>query len=167
MQRVLICSVLGLTLAAGAACSRERRDANGRPSVADVARATDGDRLEVTGCLSSDPRTNQFVLTANSNTLSALTNRAAAGEAETFHYQLVGGGDLQSMVGKEVKVIGDVAGTGKDVDVKRTEKSAEATTPGSKDATAAVRTTEQIELQVERLNVASVAATGAPCQPMK
>jgi hypothetical protein len=167
MQRVLICSVLGLSLAAGAACSRDRRDAAARPSVADVARATDGDRVEVTGCLSSDARTNQFVVTANSNTLSALTNRAAAGEAETFHYELVGGGDLQSMVGKEVKVIGDVVGKGKDVDVKSTGKSAEATTPGSADATAAVKTTEQIELQVERLNVASVAATGAPCLAVK
>ena len=165
MQRVLICSVLSAMVAAGAACSKTRDDANRRPSVADVAGATaDRGRVEVTGCLTADPQTNRFVLTAHSNSLSALTNRAAAGEAESYHYQLVGGSDLQAMVGKEVKVTGDMLGKGKDVDVKRTEKSVEAPATGARDAQPAVKTTEEIEMQVEQLHVDAISATGNSCQ---
>jgi hypothetical protein len=165
MQRALICSLLSLGLVAGTACGKDRNDAKARPSLTDVAGATaDKGRVEVTGCLAADPQTRQFVLTAHSNALSALANRAAAGEAETFHYELVGGSDLQSMVGKEVRVIGDVAGKGKDVDIKRTERSTEPEKAPGVDATAAVKTTEQIEMQVERLKVASITPTGSACQ---
>jgi hypothetical protein len=166
MQRVLIYSLLGFTLAAGTACSRTRDEAKSRPSLTDVATKTaDKGHVEVTGCLSADPRTNQFVLTARSNALSAMANRAAAGEAETFHYQLMGGDNLQSMVGKEVKVRGEVVGKGKDVDIKRTEATpAEA---AKSDATAAVKTTEEIEMQVERLNVETISEIGSTCQPTR
>ena len=86
------------------------------------------------------------------------------GEAESYHYQLVGGSDLQAMVGKEVKVTGDVLGKGKDVDVKRTEKSVEAPATGARDAQPAVKTTEEIEMQVEQLHVDAISATGNSCQ---
>jgi hypothetical protein len=165
MHRVLIVSVLGVCLASGAACSRDREAAKARPSVTDVAGATaDKGHVEVTGCLSNEPQTNRFVLTAHSNQLSALANRAAAGEAETFHYVLVGGNDLQSMLGKEVKVTGDVVGKGRDVDVKRTEAT-KGTDQDKRDAAPAVKTTEEIAMQVEQLNVSSVTATGSTCQP--
>ena len=163
MHRVLIVSVLGVCLAGSAACSRNREADKARPSLTDVAGVTaDKGHVDVTGCLSNEPQGNRFVLTARSNQLSALANRAAAGEAETFHYVLVGGNDLQSMLGKEVRVSGEVVGKGQDVDVKRTEsaKDAEKTTA---DATPAVKTTEEIEMQVEQLNVRSVTATGGSC----
>jgi hypothetical protein len=164
MHRVLIVSVVGVCLAGGAACSRNRDGDKARPSLTDVAGVTaDKGRVEITGCLSNDTQTNRFVLTAHSNQLSALANRAAAGEAETFHYVLVGGNDLQSMLGKEVKVAGEVVGKGKDVDVKRTESSKE-TDKATADATPAVKTTEEIELQVEQLKVSSITATGGSCQ---
>src|SRR5262245_41859138 len=107
MHRVLIVSILSVCVAGSAACSRNRDGEKARPSLTDVAGMTaDKGHVEVTGCLSNDAQTNRFVLTANSNQLSALANRAAAGEAETFHYVLIGGNDLQSMLGKEVKVAG-------------------------------------------------------------
>ena len=163
MHRVLIVSILGVCLAGSAACSRNREADKARPSLKDVAAVTaDKGHVEVTGCLSNDPQTQRFVLTARSNQLSALANRAAAGEAETFHYVLVGGNDLQSMLGKEVKVAGDVVGKGKDVDVKRTESAKDAG-KATADATPAVKTTEEIEMQVEQLNVSSVTATGGSC----
>ena len=91
-----------------------------------------------------------------------MANRAAPGEAETFHYLLVGGNGLQAMVGKEGRVIGTVSGKGKDVDVKTADKTA---APANSDAaTAAVKTTEEIELQVERLNVQSATPTGSACR---
>jgi hypothetical protein len=164
MHRVLIVSVLGVCLAGNVACSRKRDEMKARPSLTDVAGATaDRGHVEVTGCLSNDPQTNRFVLTAHRNQLSTLANRAAAGEAENFHYVLVGGNDLQSMLGKEVKVTGDVVGKGKDVDVKQSETAKDNQKPAT-DAAPAVKTTEEIELQVEQLNVSSIAATGSPCQ---
>ena len=164
MHRALFYSVLCASLVGGVACSKNRDTAAARPSVGDVARAGDKDHLEITGCLSASADGNQFVLTANSNALSSMANRAAAGEAETFHYQLVGGNDLQSMVGKEVKVVGAVVGKGKDVDVKAADPATVASKSAGADATPVVKTTEQVEMQVEQLNVSSVVATGSPCQ---
>jgi hypothetical protein len=163
MHRALIHSVLCASLVGGIACSGKRESADARPSVRDVA--PDKDHLEITGCLSANASGDQFVLTANSNALSSLANRAAAGEAETFHYQLVGGNGLQSMVGKEVRVVGAVSGKGKDVDVKAADSTTTPAKSGSGDATAAVKTTEQIEMQVEKLNVQSVTPTGSACRP--
>ena len=163
MMRVLIGSMLCLTLAATTGCSRDRDGSSERPSVAEVARGGDRDHLEVTGCLSTNPQTQQYVLTANSNPLSSLANRSAAGEAETYHYQLVGGNDLASMVGKEVKVTGAIVGKGKDVDAKAETVEKEPKSSGS-DATPVVETTEQVELQVEQLKVASVIPTGSECR---
>ena len=162
MYRVLIHSMLCASLVGAIACSGTRESADSRPSVRDVA--PDKDHLEITGCLSANSSGDQFILTANSNALSSLANRAAAGEAETFHYQLVGGNGLQSMVGKEVRVIGALSGKGKDVDVKAADQAAAPANSGSGAATAAVKTTEEIELQVERLNVQSATPTGSPCR---
>lgn len=163
MHRVLIVSALGACLAGSAACSRSGDAEKARPSLTDVAGVTaDRGHVEVTGCLANDPHSNRFVLTAHSNQLSALANRAAAGEAETFHYVLVGGNDLQSMLGKEVRVEGDVVGKGQDVDLKRTEAAGD-TDKRAGDPTPAVKTTEEIAMQVAQLTVGSVTATGGTC----
>jgi len=146
MKRVLIGSAFCLSLAAAAACSGTR----------------EGSDLEITGCLTANPQTQQFVLTAKTNQLSSLANRSAAGEAETYHYQLVGGNDLGSMVGKEVKVTGALVGKGKDVDAAA-ETTTQPAQRSDKDAVPVVETTEQIELQVEQLKVASIVPTGAEC----
>ncbi len=167
MQRLLIYPALCLSLAVTAgACGRSdkspRADA---PPSAEAQKASDGDQIEVTGCLTGNRDTNQFVLTANATALSSLTNRAGAGEAETFHYQLIGGNDLQVYVGKEVVVKGSVEGKGKDVNIEAKDKADKASAkPSGDQATPVVKSTEEIEMQVERLNVASVAPTGASCQ---
>ena len=160
MTRALISSGLCLALAATAACSR--REATDRPSVADVAQRTDRDHIEVIGCLTADPGTQQFVLTAKKDQLSSIANRSAAGEAETYHYQLMGGNDLASMAGKEVKVTGALVGKGKDVDVAAKNANPAAKSEAT-DATPVVETTEEVELQVEQLRVASITPTGSEC----
>jgi hypothetical protein len=160
MQRVLILPMMCLSLALTAgACSRDRDHA------ATTARDTsDKDQIEVTGCLSANRDTNQYVLTANSTALTSMTNRAGAGEAETFHYQLVGGNDLQQYVGKEVVVKGVKKGHGKDVNIESKEKTEGAPTKSRGDqVTPAIESKEEIEMQVEQLNVASIAPTGGAC----
>jgi hypothetical protein len=161
MVRVLIYPMLCLSLAVGAACSRDRatdeRAANQKTG--------DRDQIEVTGCLTANAETNQFVLTANQSTLTSLANRAAAtGEAESFHYQLMGGSNLQQYVGKEVVVKGSVEGKGTDVNIVAKEKSATEPKSRGDEVTPAIESKEEIEMQVERLNVASVTPTGGACK---
>ena len=165
MVRALIHPILCLSLAVvAAACNgdREARTAE-RQQGAPVAADRDREQVQVTGCLTANRETNQFVLTANSTALTSLTNRAAAGEAETFHYQLVGGNDLPSYVGKEVTVTGSVTGDGKDVNLESKDKKVREP-KRSDDITSAVESREEIEMQVEQLHVASIAPTGAPCR---
>ena len=161
MQRVLILPMVCFSLAITAgACSRDRDKA--MPTARDTS---DKDQIEVTGCLTANRDTNQFVLTANSTALTSMTNRAAAGEAETFHYQLIGGNDLQQYAGKEVVVKGVRQGHGTDVNMKAKEKTEGAPTPSRGDkVTPAVESKEEIEMQVEQLTVASVTPTGGACQ---
>ena len=157
MSRLLIYSFLCLSLAVGAACSRGGDD---RRASTDL----DKSEIEVTGCMTANADTNQFVLTANQNALTSLTNRAGAGEAESFHYQLVGGSDLQQYVGKEVVVKGKKMGKGADVNIETKDKPAIEPDPRNKDVTPAIESTQEIEMQVERLNVASVTPTGSACR---
>lgn len=157
MSRVLIYPVLCLSLAVAAACSRDRA-AEQRAST-DV----DRDQIEVTGCVTANADTNQFVLTANQTALTSLTNRAAAGEAETFHYQLMGGSNLQQYIGKEVAVKGAKEGKGADVNIETKDKTVTPEKSRGDEVTPAIESKQEIEMQVERLNVASVTPTGAPC----
>src|SRR5919108_6030159 len=104
MQRTLIIPVVFLSLALGAsACSSNRVGGSEEVYKENAARALpNADQVEVTGCLTANTDMNQFVLTADSTALTSLTNRAAGtGEAETFHYQLVGGTNLEQYVGKQ------------------------------------------------------------------
>lgn len=170
MRRVLIYPVLCLSLAGGAVgCSRDGKDS---PSTTANQQSPKGgessrgdDQVEVTGCLTSNAETNQFVLTANANALTSMTNRAGAGEAETFHYQLVGGQDLASYAGREVTVKGALQGDGRDVDMETKDQSRDAAAKSRGErATPAVESSEEIEMQVEKLLVSTVTPTGAACQ---
>jgi hypothetical protein len=152
-MRSLICLTLFLSLAVPG-CARNQTKATANK-----------DQIEVTGCVTSNPESNQFVLTANANALSRATGRAAAGEAETYSYQLVSGTNLQDYVGREVTVKGIIEGHGKDVDFQEKEKTVlPETKSGDKDVTPAIKTKEEIELQVEQLRVDSINPTGSPCQ---
>jgi hypothetical protein len=125
----------------------------------------DRDQIEVTGCVTSNPELNQFVLTANADLVARAAGRAAAGEAETYSYQLAAQTNLQDYVGKEVVVKGVKEGHGVDVDFQAKEKTQlPETKSGDKDVTPAIKTKEEVELQVERLRVASIKPTGSPCQ---
>lgn len=162
MRHFLVYSVLFFSLTLSA-CSERREEPAATATGAPAAReAADRDQVEITGCLTTNPQTNQVVLTAKSNPLSSITSRAAAGENESYHYVLAGGDNLQAMIGKEVRVRGNLVGRGDDVNVKSSAPATAVGTTASGD-TATVKTTETVELQVQQLNVASVTATGAPC----
>ena len=168
MQRVLIYPVLCLTLAAGsAACAGDRDDsaANMNTPATDAARDGDDDQVEVTGCLTSNAQTNQFVLTANANAMTSMTNRAA-GADESFHYQLVGGNDVASYVGREVVVKGTVEGDEKEVEIEGEDRSQPpaAERKRGEEVTPAVETEQEIEMKIAQLHVVSITPTGSACQ---
>jgi len=165
MQRVLMFPVLLICLAIGSsACSTNRVGGNEATYKDNAARALpDRDQVEVTGCLTANTDLNQFVLTANSTALTSLTNRAGGGQAETFHYQLVGGTNLEQYVGKEVAVKGSVEGKTKDVDIESKEGTTKDKSRGE-EATPAIQSKSEIDMQVQRLNVASITPTGSACQ---
>ena len=164
MSRLLIYPVLCLSLALGGACARDRGD-DAQAFKDNAQRALpDGKQLEVTGCLTANTQTNQYVLTANTTAFTSMTNRAGAGEAESFHYQLMGGTDLQQYVGKEVIVKGSIEGKGADVNIESKDKPVIAEKSRGDEVTPAVESKQEIEMQVERLNVASISPTGSACQ---
>ena len=164
MPRVLNYAALMLSVVLiGTACSndRERRQTGVQGSSPVAGKA----QIEVTGCLTTNRDTGQFVLTANSNALTSAANRAAAGEAETFTYQLIGGSNLPDYVGREVVITGALEGHGQDVDIESKTKSEEPPTQRrGETVTPAIETKEEIEIQVERLHVASINPTGAQCR---
>jgi hypothetical protein len=163
MQRVLIYSILCSSLVAGAsACSRG--DDSGAYRESAQRALPDRDHIEVTGCLTANRETNQFVVTANKTALTSLTNRTGAGEAESFHYQLIGGHDLQQHIGREVVVKGSIEGRGDDVNIESKDRVTREPKSRGEEATPAIESKHEIEMQVERLNVASITPTGSRCQ---
>lgn len=164
MQRVLIYSVLcSSLLVGGSACARDSDDLQAYRESAQRA-LPDKDQVEVTGCLTANTETNQFVVTATKTVFTSLTNRAGAGEAESFHYQLVGGNNLQQYIGKEVVVKGSVEGDGDDVNLESKDREVREPKSRGEEVTPAIESKHEIEMQVERLNVASITPTGSRCQ---
>jgi hypothetical protein len=164
MRRVLIYPILCCTLAVGAAaCSRDNDDANATNPAHDQRAMGDDDQVEVRGCLTANRETNQFVLTANANALTSMTSRSA-GVGETFHYQLVGGDNLTSYVGREVIVTGTVEGDKKDVEIESKPQSEQPVPERGEEVTPAIETEQEIEMTVAQLHVGSVTPTGTACQ---
>ena len=155
MKRMHPGAVLCLSLAISA-CSRE--------PAAPVASVLDAkDRIEVIGCLTGNPAVNQFVVTANADTMTSLANRAADGKAETFSYVLEGGSNLPEHIGKEVIVKGKIAGDPHVVSMERKEDEVVKATPKTETA-AEVALTQEVELKVTPLRVESLNPTGASCK---
>lgn len=156
MQRSLIGGLLLLSLS----CVSCTRDSDVGTATADSTASNKS--IEVTGCLTANRATNQFVVTADR---TALGYAARVGEAETYAYQLVGGLNLHQHIGRQVVVKGTVSG-----DIEKSEYTADKKTEQpqvrsrGEDVTPAVESEEEIELKVQRLHVASITPTGSVCQ---
>jgi hypothetical protein len=75
----------------------------------------------------------------------------------------MGGSNLQEYVGKEVVVRGSKEGKGADVNIETKAETPREPKSRGEEVTPAIESTEEIEMQVERLNVASITPTGGSC----
>jgi hypothetical protein len=157
-KRILISVVAALNLAVmGAACSAAKGDerANGD------ATGGSGDTVTIAGCLSSSPD-GRFALTAAPDAAVATASRAMDNERDTHSYVLVGGENLQAHLGKRVEVIGTLSGRTRDME-QETSKKTTAPPAQSGGDTPTVKTTEDVDLEVRRLNVRQVRDLAPTC----
>jgi hypothetical protein len=154
--------------AASTACGRnadERARSQEAALAADPAR---GDDITVTGCLTAAADRGAFVVSADRNALTSGALYANSGETPTYTYELTGNtADLTAHVNQQVEVSGHLDDDRKDrakVDQEETVKHAEV--QAGKDKVApAIETDTEMDINVRRLQVASVKPTGRPCMP--
>ena len=144
-------------IAAGAACSSAR----GNEDAADGRSSGSGDTVTVAGCLSGQD--GRFALTAAPDATASVASRAVVGdERETHSYVLVGGNNLQSMVGKRVEVTGTVSGRERELEHDAKQKSEATNATGGKE-TPTVKTTEEVEVEFRQLHVQQVREVAQTC----
>jgi hypothetical protein len=149
------------------ACSRTENERADRQRAAIAARdGAPGDEVKITGCLTAAADQSAFVVTADRNALVSGALYSGSGETPTYTYELIGNAqDLSTHVGQQVEVIGHVDKTRKDeVKVDDEVKTTLPETQSGKDTVKpAIRTDAEMEINVRRLNVSSVKATGQRC----
>jgi hypothetical protein len=166
-QTGLIIGLIFSVALGSAACSRT---ADEREETQQQAMATrdgaSGDEVTITGCLTAAADRGAFAVTADRNALTSGALNAGDGETPTYTYELTGNtGDLAAHVGKQVQVSGRLDKDRKDeaeVDDEVKTKLPE-TQSGDDKVKPAIETDTEMEINVRRLNVASVSPTGRPC----
>ena len=150
-----------------AACSRTADERGAQQEAAIAARdGAAGDEVTVTGCLTSAADRGAFVVTADRNALTSGALHAGDGETPTYTYELTGNtADLSKHVGRQVRVTGRVDEDRDDeVKVDQEEKTElPETRSGNDTVKPAVETDTEMNINVRRLTVSSVAQTGAAC----
>jgi hypothetical protein len=117
--------------------------------------------------LTAAPDRAAFVVTAARDTLTSDAIYAGSGGTPTYTYELMGNtGDLTSHVGRQVEVTGRLDEDRKDtVDVDNEEKTAlPEVQSGDRKVEPTIKTETEIDINVRRLQVAQVTATGVACQ---
>lgn len=157
MRNTTLMYVAALNLAFAAACSTASGDAKGDA----LAKNGSGDGVTIAGCLSSSAD-GRFALTAAPDAAVATAARAMMDERTTHSYVLIGGNNLQPLVGKRVEVTGTLVGKTQEVDHDATSKT-QAPAAASGGDTPTVKTTEEVEVEVRQLNVATVREVAPTC----
>jgi hypothetical protein len=163
---VVTALILSVGIGAGA-CSRAADERADRDGAGIAARdGATGNEITVTGCLTSAPDSGAFVVSANRNALTSGALHAGSGETPTYAYELTGNvGDLAAHVGREVEVTGHTDDDRKDrVEVDEEEKTELPEVQSGRDTVKpAIETDTAMNINVRRLEVATVTPTGQPC----
>lgn len=156
-RTTLFCAAVALSFSvAGAACSSARGDEAER----DTRPGGSGDTVTISGCLSSSAD-GRFALTAAPGAAVATVARAAADEAKTYTYILIGGENLQSHLGKRVEVTGTLTGKSQELDHDAKTKTEQPRT--SAGDTPTVSTKEEVEIGVRQMTVSQVREVAPTC----
>lgn len=158
-KQTLINLALGFTLASAAACSSAR----GNEDRDDTRAGGSGDTVTIAGCLNGSPD-GRFALTAATDAAGAVAGRAVMGdERETHSYILTGGDNLQQYLGRRVEVVGTVMGGEREIEHDARKKTDVPNATGG-DEKPAVKTTEEIEVEVRTLQVREVRPVAGDCK---
>jgi hypothetical protein len=164
----LFLGIIFATIVGSAACNRNTDERARAQEAALAADPVKGEEITVTGCLSAAADRGAFVVTADRNALTSGALYANSGETPTYTYELTGNtADLAAHVNQQVEVTGRLDEDHKDqakVDDEETTKHPEVQS-GKDKVAPAIETDTEMEINVRRLAVASVKATGRPCMP--
>ena len=162
---LLLGIIMSVSLGA-TACSRTADERAKTQEAAMAADGVNGDEMTITGCLSGAPDRAAFVVTADRNALTSGALHSGSGETPTYTYELIGNtAELPAHVGKQVRVTGRLdKSRDNEVKVDDEDKTTLPEVQSGKDkVTPAIETDAELEINVRRLNVASVTPTGRPC----
>lgn len=163
---VVVGMILSVALGS-AACSRTAEERGEKQEAALAARdGAAGEQMTVTGCLTSAKDRGAFVVTADRTALTSGALHARDGETPTYTYELTGNtSELTQHVGRQVEVTGRLdEDRDDDVKVDREEETKlPETQSGDEKVTPAIETDTEMRINVRRLNVSAVKATGQPC----
>lgn len=151
----------------GAACSRSADERANQQMAGEADGRATGNDITVTGCLTAAADRAAFVVTADRNALTSGAMYSGAGGTPTYTYELTGNtGDLAAHVGRQVEVTGRLDDDRKDdVQVGEKEKTElPAVQSGDRTVEPAITTETKLDINIRRLEVASVAPTGQGCQ---
>ena len=168
MHRIVPSFALIISVALVAPACSKTADQRAEQQKAALA-AKDGaasEEITVTGCLTSSADRNAFVVTADRNALVSGALYSGSGETPTYTYELTGNvSDLPTHVGQQVKVTGRVDKKRNDeVKVDDENKTRQPEVQSGKDkVTPAIETDAEMEINIRRLDVSSVTATGKSC----
>ena len=154
MKRTILMSICIGAVALTSACGRRDSSSSDRKNIVDLAteRAPAGSvaPVSVDGCLSASG--DRFMLAS----LDKDSQKSVV-------YQLINADkQLRNMVGKEVRVTGEAQAT-QSAEAREVTPPAPAATGGKSGADATVSTVTDTKLDVHKLTVASVTATGDSC----
>lgn len=120
--------------------------------------------ITVTGCLRGGEEAGTYVVTADTDELAAVGQRAIRGQVPTYTYVLEATRDLDALVGQQVEVTGKVA----ESDEFQHEQSEEAELPEQSlegdPFTPTVEVEKELAVRLRALQVADVRSLGSTCQ---
>lgn len=126
-----------------------------------------GPEISVTGCLTASIDGTSYALTPTDSASTAASRSMQAPGRETLTYELVGDSeDFRRHANTVVTARGrEDSSVRRDAEVERTDEAEQRPAAGAS-ATPTVETKEEVEVNVRRLQVASVVATGDTCPSM-
>lgn len=138
--------------------------ATGTGETASTSTEARGPEISVTGCLTANLEGTSYALTPSDTATSPTERAIQLPGRQTITYELVGNSeDFRRHANTVVTARGrEDASVRREADVERTEEAEQRPAPGTSD-TPSVETTEEVGVNVRRLDVVSVVASGENC----
>lgn len=168
LNRFCMAAVISSAALFAAGCRGDGEEAEtvstGTGETASTSTEARGPEISVTGCLTANLEGTSYALTPSDTATSAADRAIQMPGRETITYELVGNPeDFRGHANMVVTARGrEDASVRRDADIERTDEAEQRPAPGSTD-TPSVETTEEVGVNVRRLDVVTVVASGENC----